>query len=184
MGTVVAHISISIDGFFEGPDRDISWHRIDDEVHTHANEVLATAGAFAEGRVTYLMMEEFWPTADQDPACPEPMREFARIWRDMPKLVFSRTLETVSDGDRLVREVVPEEIRAAAAGGDLVVGGAELVEAFQQAGLIDEWRIYVHPVAIGRGRRFFPDRLIDLRLEDTRTFGNGVVLLRYATVRD
>ena len=77
-----------------GVDGDLGWHRVDDEVHRHFNEVLAGMSAFLDGRVTYELMADFWPTADQDPDAPAPVAEFARIWRDMPKVVFSRTLES------------------------------------------------------------------------------------------
>ena len=73
MRKIVLHMTVSLDGFFEGPDRDIGWHLVDDELHTHVNEHLAPMSAFLEGRVTYELMEEFWPTADQDPEITPPM---------------------------------------------------------------------------------------------------------------
>ncbi|MDX3379664.1 dihydrofolate reductase family protein [Streptomyces sp. ME02-6991-2A] len=185
MNKIVSSISVSLDGFFEGPDRDIDWHTVDEEVHQHFNDYLRTAGAFVEGRVTYQLMEEFWPTADQDPANDGPMAEFAGIWRDMPKYVYSRTLKSVGPGATLLREVDRDEVCAVrdAAAGDLIVGGADLVETFRRLDLVDEYRVYVHPVLLGRGRPFFgeaADRQ-GLRLLESRTFGNGVVLLRYET---
>lgn len=187
MNRIVTSISLSLDGFFEGPDHDIDWHTVDEEVHQHFNDYFRTMGGFVEGRVTYELMEEFWPTADQDPANEGPMAEFAGIWRDMPKFVFSRTLESVGPNATLLHEVDPEQVRGLrdAASGDLAVGGPDLLESFRRADLIDEYRIYVHPVILGRGRRFFRDteeRQL-LRLVETRTFGNGVAMLRYETVR-
>ncbi|MFI7239977.1 dihydrofolate reductase family protein [Streptomyces cyaneofuscatus] len=185
MNKIVSSISVSLDGFFEGPDRDIEWHSVDEEVHQHFNDYLRTAGAFVEGRVTYQLMEEFWPTADQDPASAGPMAEFAGIWRDMPKYVYSRTLESVGPGATLLREVDRDEVCAVrdAAAGDLIVGGADLVETFRRLDLVDEYRVYIHPVLLGRGRPFFGDAADrqGLRLLESRTFGNGVVLLRYET---
>ncbi|MFD3644996.1 dihydrofolate reductase family protein [Streptomyces cyaneofuscatus] len=185
MNKIVSSISVSLDGFFEGPDRDIEWHSVDEEVHQHFNDYLRTAGAFVEGRVTYQLMEEFWPTADQDPANAGPMAEFAGIWRDMPKYVYSRTLESVGPGATLLREVDRDEVCAVrdAAAGDLIVGGADLVETFRRLDLVDEYRVYIHPVLLGRGRPFFGETadLQGLRLLESRTFGNGVVLLRYET---
>ncbi len=111
------------------------------------------------------------------------MVEFAGIWRDMPKIVYSRTLERADWNTTIVRDVVVEEIMALKAqpGGDLSLGGADLTAAFMQHDLIDEYRIYVHPILIGRGKPLFPasDAKINLQLAETRTFGNGVVLLRY-----
>jgi dihydrofolate reductase len=184
MRKIVLHMSVSLDGFFEGPDHDIGWHRVDDELHTYVNEHLAPMSAFLEGRVSYELMEGFWPTADQDPGISPPMREFAGIWRDMPKIVFSRTLEHVGENAEVRREVDPDEIRALKEepGGDMAVGGADLADAFRRHDLIDEYRLYVNPVLLGRGRQLFApaDTPSDLRLVETHVFGNGVVLLRHA----
>jgi dihydrofolate reductase len=175
-------MSVSLDGFIEGPHRELDWHMVDDELHDHFNEQLSAMDAFLSGRVTHELMAGFWPTADTDPSSTGPMVEFARIWRDMPKIVFSRTLERADWNTTVVREVVTEEIQELKAqpGGDLVLGGADLAASFMRHGLIDEYRIYVHPIVIGRGKPLFPasDTRIELRLSGTRTFGNGVVLLR------
>jgi len=188
MGKIVATPpSLSVDGFFEGPDYDISWHMVDEELHTHMNQWLGAAGAFLEGRVTWELMADYWPTADEDPAAPAPIREFAGIWRDKSKYVFSKTLQEAGWGTTIVRDVVPGEIAdlKASANGDLVVGGANLVETFMALDLVDEYRLYIHPVAIGVGSRFFPpDFKAQLRLAETRTFGNGVVMLRYDVARE
>ncbi len=139
-------------------------------------------GGQIEGRVMHQNMAAFWPTADQDPAAPAPIREYARIWRDMPKFVFSRTLQHVDWNSTLVRDVVPADIRALKAqpGGDLSIGGADLAASFMRHDLIDEFRIYVHPVIVGRGRTPFPPDLhLPLRLVETHAFGNGVTLLHY-----
>jgi dihydrofolate reductase len=176
-------MSVSLDGFMEGPDRELDWHLVDDELHRHFNEQLGSMGGFLDGRVTYELMAAYWPTADADPASSGPVAEFARIWREMPKIVYSRTLERADWNTAVVRDVVPEEIVAlkAAPGGDLVVGGADLAGTFMRLGLIDEYRLYIHPVAIGRGKPMFApsDARTALRLAETRAFGNGVVLLRY-----
>ncbi|MFJ1747458.1 dihydrofolate reductase family protein [Streptomyces sp. NPDC088116] len=183
MRKIILSMSVSLDGFIEGPDRQIDWHMVDDELHSHFNEWLRGMGAFMSGRVTHELMAEFWPTADADPSSPAVMVEFAGIWRDMPKFVFSRTLERADWNTTVVREVVPEEIMALKAqpGGDLALSGADLAAAFRRYDLIDEYRVYVHPVLIGRGKPLFQasDDRVGLRLAENRTFGNGVVLLRY-----
>jgi dihydrofolate reductase len=101
----------------------------------------------------------------------------------MPKIVFSRTLERADWNTTVVRDVVPEQVMELEAqpGGDLVLGGADIAAAFMRHDLIDEYRLYVHPVVIGRGKPLFPasDTRLNLQLAETRTFGNGVVLLRY-----
>lgn len=174
-------MSISLDGFFEGPNHELDWHFVDDELHNHFNEELGAMAAFLDGRVTYELMADYWPTADADPAS-KPVVEFARIWRDMPKFVFSTTLKRADWNAVVVDEIVPEQIRQlkAEAGGDLMVGGANVAAEFMRYDLIDEYRLYVHPVVLGDGNRLFQaKKKIDLRLAQTRRFGNGVVLLRY-----
>ena len=90
MRKIVVMTSISVDGFMQGPNRELDWQLVDDELHQHFNDELAVMSAFLDGRVSYEMMAAFWPTADRDPASTAPMVEFAGIWRDMPKLVFSK----------------------------------------------------------------------------------------------
>jgi dihydrofolate reductase len=101
----------------------------------------------------------------------------------MPKIVFSKTLERADWNTTVVRDLVVDDILALKAqpGGDLALGGADLAAAFMRHDLVDEYRVYVHPVVIGRGRPMFPpvDDKVQLQLVETRTFGNGVVLLRY-----
>jgi dihydrofolate reductase len=183
MSRIVLVTSISVDGYIEGPDRDISWHRVDEEVHQHFNDVLGSMGGFIEGRVTYELMESVWPTADQDPDAPPEMKEFAGIWRRTPKIVYSRTLEQAGPNATIVREVDADGVRAlkARSHGDLVLGGARLAAEFHRLDLVDEFRIYVHPVLVGDGTPHFARgaELRPLRLIETRTFGNGVVLLRH-----
>ncbi|MEE1755779.1 dihydrofolate reductase family protein [Streptomyces sp. SP18CS02] len=188
MRKIVVMMSVSLDGFFEGPDRRIDWHLVDDELHRHFNEECGSMGAFLEGRVTHELMADFWPTADSDPSSTGPMVEFAAIWRDMPKIVFSRTLERADWNTTIRRTVDVDEINALKAqpGGDLALGGADLAATFREHDLIDEYRVYVHPVLIGRGNPLFRpfDTTTPLRLTGTRTFGNGVVLLRYGRGED
>src|SRR3954453_17652352 len=157
MRKIVVHMMLSLDGYFEGPDHDLSWHLVDEELHAHFNDQLATNSAFVEGRVSYELMEAVWPTADQNPDYPPTMREFAGIWRAVPKIVFSRTLQEVGPNALLRAEVDPDEIRALKQqpGGDMTLGGVDLVETFRRLALVDEYRLYVNPVVIGRGRRLF-----------------------------
>ncbi|MBK3581874.1 dihydrofolate reductase family protein [Streptomyces sp. MBT65] len=196
-------MSVSLDGFMEGVDRDISWHVVDEELHQHFNDTLRPLGAFVDGRVTHELMAAYWPTADADPDASPVTAEFAAIWRDKPKIVYSRTLPSgpAEWNTTIVSEVVPEEVRALKAqpGGDLGLGGADLAATFLRHDLVDEIKVYVHPVLIGSGRRMFltdetdthsdtatataTDTRTALRLVESRAFGNGVVLLRYERAR-
>ena len=188
MRKIILMMSVSLDGFIAAPDGSLDWHMVDDELHSHFNEELGAMGGFLQGRVTYELMAEFWPTADNDPSSTGPMVEFAGIWQDMPKIVYSTTLDHADSNTTIVREVVPEEVLELKAqpGGDLALGGADLAAAFMAHDLIDEYRIYVHPILIGRGRPLFhpSDATTNLRLVEARTFGNGVVLLRYQRAED
>jgi dihydrofolate reductase len=183
MRKIILMMSVSLDGFIEGPRREIDWHCVDDELHRHFNDQLRTMGAFLNGRVMYELMAAFWPTADRDAPSDGPVAEFAGIWRDMPKLVFSRTLQRADWNATIVRDVVVEDVLKLKAqpGGDLLLGGSGIAAPFMQHDLIDEYRIYVHPIVLGRGKPLFPTPAarIPLRLAESRTFGNGVVLLRY-----
>lgn len=183
-GKVVLMMSISLDGHFAGPARELDWQHVDHELHAHFNDWLATTGMFLDGRVTYELMAGHWPTADQRPDATPTEREFARIWRDKPKIVYSTTLADAAWHTEIRRAVDPAEIRAwqAESGGDLVIGGADLAATFARHGLIDEYRLYVHPVVLGAGRPLFgPDLARPLTLTEHRGFGSGVVLLRYTT---
>jgi dihydrofolate reductase len=181
---VVFMMSMSLDGYIEGPGRDIGWHCVDEELHQHFNDTLRPMGALLSGRVTHELMADFWPTADADPGASRTVVEYATIWRDTPKIVYSRTLDHADWNTTIVRDVVPEEVRALAEGpgGDLALGGAQLPAAFLRHDLVDEIRAYVHPVLVGGGTPMFPRSSVptSLRLVETRPFGNGVVLLRYA----
>ncbi|MER6787006.1 dihydrofolate reductase family protein [Streptomyces sp. NPDC000658] len=187
MRKIVLMMSTSLDGYIEGPDRDISWHRVDEELHRHFNTYVRGLGGMLSGRTTYELMAGYWPTADADPDASAVEAEFAGIWREMPKIVYSRTLERADWNTTIVREVVPEEVVALKeqAGGDLGLGGADLAAAFLRHDLVDELRVYVHPVLIGRGKPLFPQTRSGaapetaLRLTESHAFGNGVVLLGY-----
>ncbi|WP_395297358.1 dihydrofolate reductase family protein [Kitasatospora hibisci] len=184
MRKVVLFMSVSLDGYFEGPDHDIGWHRVDEELHLHLNSVIAPLGGLISGRVTHELMADFWPTADRAPDASPAVVEFARIWRELPKTVFSRTLTHADWNTTVLPEVTPAAVAALTAGegGDLALGGADLAETFLRLGLVDEYRLYVHPVRLGRGRLLFPatPESTDLTLLETRSFPNGVVLLHYA----
>jgi dihydrofolate reductase len=183
MSRVVVSMSVSLDGYVAAPGDDLSWHLVDEELHTAFNEGLAVMGAFLHGRRMWELMSSFWPTADDDPDEPAPILEFARIWRDKPKVVYSTTLESAGWGATIARSVVPAEVEALKETyGDLSLGGPGIAAEFLRLGLVDEYRLYEHPVALGAGIPLFPPGVrVDLRPAGTRSFTNGVVMLRYLT---
>jgi dihydrofolate reductase len=181
---IVYAMMVSLDGYVEGPDGGLGWSAPSEDLHRHFNDMYLTGeiGASLYGRRLYENMAAYWPTADENPSAPDVEVDFARAWKELPKVVFSRTLESVGWNATLEREVIPERILELKArpGGDMDVGGADLAATFIRLGLIDEYRLYVHPVVLGGGKPMFPaDVGLDLEHVGSRTFEGGVVLLRY-----
>ncbi len=113
MRKITLMMSVSLDGFMEGPNRELDWHLVDEELHQHFNDYLRTVDAFLGGRVTHELMAGYWPTADQGSRRARRRRSSSlTIWRDMPKYVYSRTSDDTSWNTTIVREVVPEEVMA------------------------------------------------------------------------
>jgi dihydrofolate reductase len=183
MRKIVYSMNVSLDGFVEGPDRELDWSAPDEELHRFWNEQTRGVGTSLYGRRLYELMAAYWPTADEDPSVPDHVAEYARIWRDTPRVVFSSTLEEVGHNSRLVRGDAVEEVRRLKRepGNDMEVGGPTLAATLVRAGLVDEFGLVVHPVVLGGGTPFFPPLAepLRLRLIETRTFASGVVYLRY-----
>lgn len=174
--TLVYSMSVSLDGYIAGPDGDFGWSAPDAELHRFHNERVRTQSAQLMGRRLYETMLS-WET--DDPGWGEVEREWAAIWRPLPKVVFSTTLDTVEGNARLARGDVAEEL--AQFDGEVAIGGPGL--AASAADLIDDYQLFVHPVVVGGGTPFFPPRRIDLELVETRTFGSRVQYLRYRRIQ-
>jgi dihydrofolate reductase len=173
---------VSADGYIVGPDGKFDWTAPDEELHRFHNERVGALGGHLLGRRLYETML-YWETVDEDPATPDFAREFASIWRALPKVVFSRTLDSVEGANTtLARGDLATELTALweSVQGDVEVGGAGLAAEAARLDLIDEYRLFVHPVAVGGGTPFFPrDHRVDMELVETRTFMSRVVYLRY-----
>jgi dihydrofolate reductase len=173
---------VSLDGFVEGPNRELDWGVIDEELHTYINQQHSAIDTYLFGRRMYEVML-YWETADSDRSNPEYVLEFARIWKRIHKIVFSKTLEQVVGNATLSRGNVAEEIARLKEqpGKNMDVGGATLAATLMRLGLIDEYWLYVQPVILGSGTPMFPplDNPIKLRLVETHPFKCGVFLLRY-----
>jgi dihydrofolate reductase len=182
MRKLIYSMGVSLDGFIAAPGGKIDWTVPDEELHRFHNQQAREAGAQLCGRRLYEVMT-YWETADEDPSISEVELEFARIWKKMPKVVFSTTLETVEGNARLASGGVAEEVAELKEqpGKDVAVGGAGLATTCMKLGLIDEYRLFVSPVVLGGGTPFFPalDERIQLELIETRTFGSRVVYVRY-----
>jgi dihydrofolate reductase len=183
MGKLIYLLNVSLDGFVETPDRRLDWATVDDELHTWFNDQMRTLDASLYGRRMYELMADYWPSGENDPTATEPMREFARIWNPMPKIVFSTSLDHVEHNSRLVNGDVGTVLKGLRDkfDGDLNVGGPNLAGQFVRRGLVDEYRLVMHPVVLGAGTPFWPelDGPLRLRLVDRRTFGSGVELRSY-----
>jgi len=182
MRKLIYSMGVSLDGFIAGPNGEIDWSAPDEELHRFHNQQTRETGAHLCGRKLYEVMT-YWETADENPSAPEHELEFARIWKALPKIVFSTTLESVEGKARLLRGGVAEEVAKLKEqpGQDLAVGGAGLASTVMKLGLIDEYRLFVSPVVLGGGTPFFPalDDKVNLELVETQTFGSRVLYVRY-----
>jgi dihydrofolate reductase len=182
VGRLIYGAIASLDGYVADADGNFDWAAPDDEVHAFVNELQRAAGTQLLGRRMYDVLA-VWETIDTGPDQAPVIREFADLWRGSDKVVYSRTLESVSTArTRLERDFDPEAVRAlkADADRDLTVGGPGLAEQALRAGLVDEVYLFLSPVVVGGGTRALPDGLhVDLTLVDERRFGNGVVYLGY-----
>ena len=183
MRRLIYLMNVSLDGYVNTPDGSVDWPLIDDELHGWFNEESRGHAASIYGRRLYEVMAAYWPTAESDPAATPVMLEFARIWNATPRIVFSRTLPEVRWNSRLAAGDVTEELRRIRAehDGDIEVGGPTLAAEFIRRGLVDEYRLVVHPVVLGGGTPYFPalDHPIRLRPTETREFASGAVLRAY-----
>lgn len=182
MRKLIYSMGVSLDGFIAGPDGEIDWAAPDDELHRFHNQQAREVGTELYGRRLYEAMLP-WDTADERPSASEPGLEFARIWKETPKIVFSRSLQRVEGSARLATGDAAEELARLKEqpGKDLAVGGAGLASTFVKLDLIDEYRLFISPVVLGAGTPYLPalDGRIDLELIETRTFGSRVVYVRY-----
>jgi dihydrofolate reductase len=179
-------MSVSLDGYVAAPGDDLGWSTPSDELFQFWSDRVGATDLALYGRRLWEGMNAHWPTADQQPGATPAHVEFARRWRDMPKVVFSSTLDAVDGNARLVTgDAVAEmtRLRNEEEGGPMDVAGATLASAAMRAGLIDEYAVVTHPVLVGSGRPFFTalDDWVDLTLVENRTFPGGVVLNRYET---
>jgi dihydrofolate reductase len=182
MRTLVYSMSVSLDGFIAGPDGDISWTAPDAEQMRFHNDQVRQVTAELMGRGLYEDML-VWETSEGAPADPDSL-EFGPIWRAIPKIVFSTTLQQVRGHARLAAGDLASEVaqlRKQPGEGIVSVGGAGLAASLITLDLIDEYRLLVRPVMVGSGTPYFPPRhrQVALKLLETRTFSSGVVYLRY-----
>ena len=187
MRSVTYSMGMSLDGYIVGPDGGFDWTVPDADVFRFWIDDLRELGVHLMGRRLYETML-YWETADEDPALDDAEREWTALWKPLPKVVFSTTPSDVQGNARLASGGLAEEIarlRSEPGEGDIAIGGATLAAEAAALDLIDEYRAMVHPVLVGGGIPFFPQRgrRVDLELVETRTFSSRVVYLRYRVAR-
>ena len=187
MRSVTYSMGVSLDGYIVGPDGGFDWSTPDKEVFRFWIDEIRDVGVHLMGRRLYETML-YWETADEDPSLDDAEIEWTALWKPLPKVVFSTTLSAVQGNARLASGGLAEEIarlRAEPGEGDIAIGGATLAAEAAALGLIDEYRTVVHPVLVGGGVPYFPqrERRVDLELVETRTFSSKVIYLRYRVAR-
>lgn len=184
MRKLIAAINMTLDGFC-----DHTAGIADDDLHQHYNELLSEADTILYGRITYQLMESFWPTIVKDPTGSKPIDEFALLIDNISKIVFSHSLKNVGwKNVRLAKRSIEEEVLdlKQQSGKNILAGSPSLIVALMQLDLIDEYQLSVHPIILGKGLRLFKniDDRINLNLIKTKTFGSGVITLYYEPVKN
>ena len=187
MRKLIFAMNVSLDGYVAAPGDDLGWDVPSDELFQWWSDRVGATGLALFGRRLWETMSSHWPTADRQPGVTPAQVEFARRWRDMPKVVFSSTISAVDWNARLVTgDAVTEITRLKAEDGSpMDISGATLAGAAMRAGLIDEYVLVTAPVLVGGGTPFFTalDDWVNLTLMETRAFPGGVLLTRYETRR-
>ena len=175
----------SLDGYVADEDGEFGWAAPDDEVHAFVNDLERRVGTYLYGRRLYEVMR-YWETDDATRGRPPVEQDYARIWRKAEKIVYSRTLRSVSSArTRIERDFDAAAIRRekAQASSDIGVGGPGLAARVLEAGLVDELGLFVVPIVVGGGKRSLPDHVrLELELLDERRFDSGIVYLHYRLV--
>jgi dihydrofolate reductase len=188
MRKIHVYLMVSLDGYFEGPNHDLSWHNVDEEFNQFAINQLHDTGMMLFGRRTYQLMEGYWPKAEVDPKTTPDNVEVARLMNNTPKMVISRTLTEAKEGPNwknvtLRNKLDVDEIKELKKqpGKDIWAGGSELATSLLKEGLVDEVRLMVAPVLVGAGTPLFKglDTRMKFRLTKTQQFKSGNVLLFY-----
>ena len=184
MARLIYSAITSLDGYVADTNGNFDWAAPDEQVHTFVNDLERQVGTYLYGRRMYDVMV-YWETAHTVTDQPPFVRDFAKIWQAADKIVYSKTLDAVSSArTRIERDFDSQAVRQmkALAGRDISVGGPDLAAQAIKAGLVDEFHLFVAPIAVGSGNYFLPKNVgLNLELLDERRFSNGTVYLHYRT---
>jgi dihydrofolate reductase len=179
-------MNTSLDGYVEDANGSLDWTITDEEIHQFFNDQEREFEVSLYGRRLYETMQPYWSTADQNPDLPAVVKEYARIWNAIPRIVFSRTLDHVEVNATLMRDGLIEQITKLKSqpGRWMNVGGPTLAASLIEAGMVDEFRLVIHPVILGGGKSYFPNLKAptNLMLLETHHFSSGAMYLRYVRV--
>ena len=187
MAKLIYSAIMSLDGFVADEAGNFDWAAPDEEVHRFVNDLERPVGTYLYGRRMYETMR-YWESPPDLAEQPRFVQDFAKIWQAAEKIVYSKSLQTVTSAKtRIERAFDPEAVQRLkeGTGSDVTVGGAQLAAQAMEAGLVDEYQLFLVPVVVGGGKRALPDKnvRIDLELLDERRFRNGTVYLQYRTRR-
>lgn len=190
MRKVISLMHVSLDGFTAGPNGELDWARVDEETYKYVADLVETVDTALYGRITYQMMESYWPTVPANPSSTTDELEHAHWVENVHKIVCSRTLKKVEwNNTRLVRDNVADEIAALKRqpGKDLMIfGSPSIVHTLARHGVIDEYRINLNPVLLGGGIPLFSGSTGNIALEllAAKVFRSGAIGLHYRKVSD
>jgi dihydrofolate reductase len=185
MRKIIYWVHASVDGHIAGPNGEFDWPALGPELFAYSEKMNEQVDTLLYGRRVWEGMAAYWPTADADPETTDPhSRAFAPFWRRTPKIVLSRTLQEADWNARVIGADLADQITELKSrpGKDiLLTGGAGAAASLTELGLLDDYRVVIHPVVLGGGPKLFlePKDRMNLKLTDSRTFDAQTVLLRY-----
>ena len=192
LGKITCFVNLSLNGFFEGANHDISWHNVNEEFNRFAIGMLRETDVILFGRRTYELFRDYWPNIPKDPKAPPSDLEIAALINNVQKIVFSKTLDKVEEKEnwknvKVVHNVNPEEIEVLKQqhSGKLDVGGNNVLITFLNMKLVDEIQVMINPILIPEGNSFLKgiQEKTKLRLLGTKVFESGNVLHRYGVIK-
>lgn len=187
MRKVIVSMNVTLDGYMAGPECELDWHfkSWNEEMARATAEQLSRADTILLGGITYRGMASYWTSTPVSLLAPREDLDFADMLNRYPKVVFSKSMSTVNwNNSRLAKKDIAVEVDELKhePGKDMIIyGSGKIVTILTKLGLVDEFRMWVHPVVIGCGKPLFKDlqKALQLQLFKTETFGSGVVILFY-----